>query len=238
MSATVEVRDASADGGGAIPVRGQPILYDSWTEIYDPWFGPYQERIAPGAATRAIGEDDIRLLINHDVNLVLARSTNGSLRSSEAIEGVGMEAEMAPTTYARDLSISLARGDVSQMSFSFSVDDESWEMRPDGTWMRSIEALHLYDYSIVTYPAYDATEAALRARSSRAGRRNSTADEEVIRSTADTLRTAADDLEGLVGTNEDRAQPAAPTVATRSALELQQSRHQALFARYGLGGTR
>lgn len=234
VAAVIEVRASDGEASGAIPVRGMPILYNTWTEIYDPWLGPYQECIAPGAAARAILEDDVRLLINHDSNLVLARSTNSTLRATEGMDGVAMEADMAPTSYARDLAISMQRGDVSQMSFSFSVEEEDWDVRPDGIWMRTVQAIRLYDYSIVTFPAYADTEASLRMRQLRAGRRNSSADEDLIRSAVDSIRGAADDLEGILGTTEEA--DAENKTATRSVKELQEARHRNLLALMGTGG--
>lgn len=155
---------AAGEGGGGIGFTGHGIVYDRWTEIYDYWFGAYQERIAPGAATAHL-QDDVRLLINHDANLLLARTTSGTMRLSEDATGVIADAEMAPTQYARDLAVLLERGDISQMSFSFIPGDEEWDMRRDGTWLRTITSFEaLYDMSIVTYPAYEETDAGLRAK--------------------------------------------------------------------------
>ena len=156
-----EVR--AAGESGAIGFRGHGIVYDRWTAIYDWWFGEYQERIAPGAAKDHL-EDDVRLLINHDSNLLLARTTNGTMRLTEDGTGVLADADMAPTSYARDLAVLLERGDISQMSFSFIPGDEEWDQRPDGTWLRTITSFEaLYDMSVVTYPAYAETDAGLRA---------------------------------------------------------------------------
>lgn len=229
LPGAVQMRAAAEGANGAIPVQGTPILYDRWAEIYDWWFGSYMERIAPGAATRAISEDDVRLLINHDANLVLARSTNGSLRSTEALDGVHMEAEMAPTSYARDLAVSMERGDVSQMSFSFVVENEDWDSRPDGMWLRTITAIRLYDYSIVTYPAYEETEASLRARRGPSGQ-----PDERMRAAAEALiRAAAAVLEAGPG---ELPAPTGPAQAVRAESERQAARHRQLAARFGRGG--
>jgi HK97 family phage prohead protease len=163
VSSPLQVR-AAASADGPIPFSGHAIVYDSWTTVYD-WFGEYQERIARGAAARALAEDDVRLLMNHDANYVLARKRGedgDTLRLSEDSVGLLAEADMAPTSFARDLAISMARGDVSGMSFAFEVLQEEWDTRPDGMWMRTIQEIRLYDVSIVTYPAYDQTDAGLR----------------------------------------------------------------------------
>lgn len=204
-----EIREAG-DGGGAIGFRGHGIVYDRWTAIYDWWFGEYQERIAPGAARDHL-EDDVRLLINHDSNLLLARTTNGTLRLSEDATGVVSDADMAPTSYARDLAVLLERGDISQMSFSFIPGDEEWDQRPDGTWLRTITSFEaLYDMSVVTYPAYAETDAGLRAM--RPGR----------------LRTRPDMPAPVV---------IEPPTADRGAFERQAAQHNEFIARMG-GGKR
>lgn len=231
--------------GGAIGFRGHGIIYDRWTTIYDMWFGKYQERIAPGAASAHLSSD-VRLLLNHDANFLLARTTNGTMRLSDDGTGVLVDADMAPTTYARDLAVLLERGDISQMSFSFVPGDEEWEQRPDGTWLRTILNFEgLYDMSIVTYPAYEETDAGLRARAfGRSGRRNSKSDEEVIRATAEALRTAAGDLDSLVEAaakaDEEAEQNEAEDEATEdeeraSAIAAQAARHTELMARFGAG---
>lgn len=238
--------EGEGDGAGVLRFAGHAVVYDRWTEIYDWWFGSYLERIAPGAA-HGVLDHDVRLLMNHDPNLVLARTTSGSLRLYEDSTGVLVEAELAPTTYARDLATLLQRGDVSQMSFSFVPGDEEWDERPDGMWLRTITRLdELYDVSIVTYPAYEDTDAGMRSwpRVARAGRRNSAADEAVIRSTAETLRTAADDLDGLLEErdsesedNGERGRKGSPATANGAALIEQQRRHhEAAARRYRMGG--
>lgn len=208
-----EVR--AAGESGAIGFRGHGIVYDRWTEIYDWWFGNYQERIAPGAAVAHL-EDDVRLLINHDSNLLLARTTNGSMRLSEDGTGVLVDADMAPTSYARDLAVLLERGDISQMSFSFIPGDEEWDQRPDGTWLRTITSFEaLYDMSVVTYPAYAETDAGLRAM--RPGRQ---------RTQPGTPAPVVIDVP-----------PTEATTAARAAMELQAAQHKDFIARMG-GGIR
>jgi hypothetical protein len=67
-------------------------------------------------------------------------------------------------TYARDLVEAISRGDISQSSFGFSIDSESWEHR-DGRDIRTINSISkLYDLSPVSFPAYQDTEVALRTK--------------------------------------------------------------------------
>lgn len=240
--------DAAGRGAGAIPFEGHAIVYDSWTEVYDFWFGAFMERIQRGAAAVSMAEDDVRLLMNHDPNYVLARrrgEDTDTLRLFDDATGLVAQAEMAPTSYARDLAVVMERGDVSGMSFAFEVLAEEWSDRPDGMWMRTITELRLYDVSIVTYPAYAETDAGLRsllqraqaglipageirtaAALLRAGRRNSAADEATIRSAVDGIRATADELEGLLGGEQDgTGDDGADERALRSAMAADDERH-------------
>jgi hypothetical protein len=137
---------------------GHAALFDTRAEIVPGFF----EVISRGAFTAAIGRDDVRMLINHDPNLVLARTASGTLRLSEDEQGLACDADMASTSYGKDLAVSMGRGDISQMSFAFSAEAEDWAEMPNGDWLRTIRQAKLYDVSPVTYPAYDSTDASLR----------------------------------------------------------------------------
>lgn len=132
------------------------------------WIGPpdvgWWEQVSPGAFSRAVNEDDVRFLFNHDESRVLARTAAGTLVLREDRAGLVVEADMAPTTYAQDLAVLLERGDVSQMSFGFAIAKQTWETLDDGTELRTIEQVDpLFDVSAVTFPAYEGTDAAMRA---------------------------------------------------------------------------
>ena len=115
--------------------------------------GGFVEYIAPGAFDGRL-EDDVRFLINHD-GLPLARTTNNTLRLSVDERGLKYEADMPETTLANDLMTLLRNGTISQSSFAFTVEEDSWE-NVDGRNIRTINKVsRLYDVSSVTYPAYN-----------------------------------------------------------------------------------
>lgn len=127
--------------------------------------GLFRERIAPGAFTRAIAEDDVRALFNHDPNFVLGRTTSKTLTLSEDDRGLRYDVEPPDTQWARDLMVSVGRGDVSQSSFGFSVVREEWKEPENRAELptRTILEAKLYDVSPVTYPAYEETTAEARS---------------------------------------------------------------------------
>jgi HK97 family phage prohead protease len=159
---------AKGDGGGN-RFSGHAAVYDSLSVEL---FGFY-ERIAPSAFQDAIdGKNDVRFLINHDSNLVLARNKFGEGTLDLASYDVGLlaEADFPATDYADNIAESLRRGDVDQMSFGFRTLEDSWneeelQLEDGGSItvpVRTVERVELLDVSVVTFPAYPETDAGLR----------------------------------------------------------------------------
>ena len=135
--------------GETVKVVGHASVYNTMSED----LGGFREIIAPGAFDNVL-ENDVRALINHDGNLILARTTSGTLALSTDEKGLRYEFEMPETSYGKDLAVSMKRGDITQCSFAFTVADDSWETR-DGMDVRTINKVkRLFDVSPVTYPAY------------------------------------------------------------------------------------
>lgn len=123
----------------------------------------FREVIAPGAFTRTLQtEMPVFLLVNHDMGeLPLAATQSGTLKLSEDRIGLRMEADLDPSNpRAAEVASALRRGDVSKMSFAFTVA-EGGQTREEG--LRTLTDLDLYEVSIVTMPAYDSTTVGLRA---------------------------------------------------------------------------
>ena len=123
----------------------------------------FRERINPGAFAESLEADDIRALFNHNPDLILGRNKSETLRLREDETGLHMEIDVPDTTVGRDLLESVARGDISQASFAFQTIDASWDT-VDGTDVRTLEKVRLFDVSPVTYPFYEATDVALRTK--------------------------------------------------------------------------
>lgn len=143
------------------PVRmvGHAAVFNQEIEI-GRWF---RERVAPGAFSRAIKEDDVRALFNHDPNFVLGRNTAGTLLMDEDRVGLAIQIFPPDTQVARDLTVSMERGDVSQMSFGFRVRKEQWDESDKDMPLRTLLEVELFDVSPVTFPAYPTTDVGLRA---------------------------------------------------------------------------
>lgn len=159
---TKEIRAASlpltrADDGQK--VAGYAAVFDSLSQD----LGGFKEKISRGAFQSSIG-GDIRALWNHDSAAPLGRVSAGTLRLTEDERGLAFELDMPDTTLGRDLSALIARGDVNQMSFGFRVPKggDTWEEN-GGALVRTLTNVDLLEVSLVTFPAYPATEAALRS---------------------------------------------------------------------------
>ena len=149
-------------GVGKSVIKGTAALFNSLSED----LGGFREQIMPGAFKSALENADIRALFNHDPNMILGRTTSGTLRVIETDNGLEYECDVPDTTYARDLVACMQRGDITQCSFGFSIGKggDKWEKNSAGEWTRTISAVkRLYDVSPVTYPAYPETECAIRS---------------------------------------------------------------------------
>ncbi len=161
LTTTVELR---ADGEGPRRLVGHAAVFETDSGI-GPEDNPYWiERIARGAFRTAIAEDDVRALFNHDPNIVLGRNRARTLLLSEDAVGLAVEILVPDTQFGRDLLHSVERGDISQMSFGFSVrtGGQMWEELPDGKIRRTIKDVRLFDVSPVTFPAFPTTDLAVR----------------------------------------------------------------------------
>jgi uncharacterized protein len=141
-------------------LRGYAAVYNSPSKDLG-----FIEVLAPGAFSDTVNQD-VRALINHDSNLVLGRTKSGTLRLEDDEIGLRFEVDLPDTQYARDLAVSIERGDVNQCSFGFSVKKggDNFSRTSDGQALRTITKVdRLYDVSAVTYPAYEATTVSLRS---------------------------------------------------------------------------
>ena len=123
--------------------------------------GVFDEVIDRGAFDDAIENDDVRALWNHDPNIVLGRTKSGTLKLSKDKHGLLSEIDLPKSAESQREAIE--RGDVDQMSFGFSVEEEKWEEREDDVDLRTILRAKLYDVSPVTFPANPNTDVALRS---------------------------------------------------------------------------
>lgn len=149
-------------------ITGQPIVYNERTDL-----GWYDEIIDEGALDNT-DLKDVRLLVNHDTNMIpLARSRNNNTNSTMQLEivpnaGLAMRANLDTerNATANALYSAVERGDISGMSFMFIVDKDSWEDVNTEHPTRHVRSISkVFEVSAVTFPAYDATSISARGLS-------------------------------------------------------------------------
>ena len=154
--ATVRERDGRRYLEGYFAVFGEPY------QVCAGWV----ETISPGAFARYLATgQDVKVLCNHDTNVVLGSTANGtaSLREDETgLFGsvlINDKDQDAVNAHAR-----VERGDVDGCSFGFEIarQEEWWD--DDGIYhTRIMEVDPLYEVSPCTFPAYTSTSISARA---------------------------------------------------------------------------
>ena len=158
-SPDTELRVNDNEEGG---ITGYAAVFGRYSED----LGWFKEKIAEGAFTKTIEENDIRALINHDPNMIIGRTKNKTLKLWEDEKGLGYDVKLPETTYANDLRESIRRKDITQNSFGFSTIRDEWSQ--DGK-RRTLIEVKLFDVSPVTFPAYKQTSVKLRDQLSQFG---------------------------------------------------------------------
>ena len=155
---------ASNDEKNGDHIEGRPIVYDSKTNL-----GYFDEIIERGALDEA-NLKDVRFLVNHNTDMIpLARSRNNNENSTMQMtvdkDGMGIRVNLDTenNTDARNLYSAIKRGDITGMSFMFSIDDEEWENLESDHPTRHIRKIGtVLEVSAVTFPAYESTEISAR----------------------------------------------------------------------------
>lgn len=207
----VEMREA----GGELRFEGHASVFDSWSED----LGGFKEQVLRGAFRKVLSNPatDVRFLQNHNPDLVMARSTVregvGSLRLSEDATGLNVDAVLVPTTAARDLKQLVDAKVVTGMSYHFTMRNggqDTWN--PEFTERSIVQFGGLLDVGSVTYPAYAATDSAMRSHACGI---------EII----DERGTVQEDILAVVASRIHRG--------TMHASETERSRVDAAYARIG-----
>lgn len=151
----MEVRE----DGGDLYIEGYFAVFNS---VYELWPGA-TESIAPGAFDDSVS-DDVRALYNHNTDLVLGRTSAGTMEIKQDSRGlwgrirINRDDSDAMNAYSR-----IQRGDITGCSFGFDIADQETEYREDGTVHWTIKRVSpLYEISPCTFPAYQDTTVSAR----------------------------------------------------------------------------
>jgi uncharacterized protein len=150
----LEVRET----GDGMTFEGYAAVFNSESED----LGGFREYIAPGAFKRSLqSRNEVKLLWNHDAGEPLASVRGGTLKLTEDDRGLKVEARLARTSRGFDVAELIRSKTVDSMSFGFSVIKDTWEGN-----VRTLNAVRLFEISLVSFPAYQATAGTVSVRSS------------------------------------------------------------------------
>lgn len=149
------------EDGEDLFIEGYFAVFNS---TYELWPGA-TESIAPGAFNDSIS-DDVRALYNHNSDIVLGRTSAGTMEIKQDSHGlwgrirVNRNDSDAMNAYAR-----IARGDITGCSFGFDIAAQETDYRDDGSIHWTITKVSpLYEISPCTFPAYQETVVSARKK--------------------------------------------------------------------------
>lgn len=157
-----EMRARQEENRGVI--EGYSIVFDSETDL-----GYFREIIKAGALKNT-NLKDVRFLVNHNTDMIpLARSRNNNENSTMQLivdeKGlfVRIKLDIENNSDARNLYSAIERGDISGMSFMFTIRGETWDDVDTDSPLRTITDIEqVFEVSAVTFPAYEATDISAR----------------------------------------------------------------------------
>lgn len=141
-------------------LEGMFVVYG---DVYQVWDGA-TESIAPGAFRNSIHQD-VRALYNHNDDIVLGRTSAGTLTLEDREDGLWGRIKVnkndtdAMNAYAR-----ISRGDITGCSFGFGIKSETEERTENGVHWTITEVDPLVEISVTPFPAYEATHVSARKK--------------------------------------------------------------------------
>jgi len=156
-----ETRSTLIESNDQMQLTGTPIIFDQEAVINDR-LGKYKEVIKRGALDGA-DLTDIRLLYNHDMNKIPLARTPKTMAFNVDEKGLHMMATLPDTEEAKAVHTAVSRGDLSGMSFTFTVPKggSSYDSKTNTRTISKIAKV--YECSVVPFPAYQQTSVEARA---------------------------------------------------------------------------
>lgn len=152
---------AKEDGTGGI-LRGYALKFGS---VYDMgWFTEEVDRRALENADMS----DVRVLLNHDPNMILGRTAAKTARVGVDKTGLWYEVELPESPNGQNARVAIERGDITQSSWGFMLrytkesNGDRWEKREGKEHRVLTDVKMVFDASPVTFPANPDTTVAKR----------------------------------------------------------------------------
>jgi len=158
-----EVRTNSVDF--EVRAEGDGMTFTGYASVFNSPsqdLGGFIEYVAPGAFKRSLqSRNEVKLLWNHDAGEPLASLRGGTMSLTEDEYGLKVSAKLPQTSRGRDVAELLRTKVIDSMSFGFNVIKDTWSR--DGQ-TRTLDSVRLFEVSVVSFPAYEATTATVRSQ--------------------------------------------------------------------------
>ena len=161
----IELRAGSSAEDQDLILEGVPVVFASPTTIkYSA--GDYIEIIERGALDET-DLTDVRLIYNHDLSKVPLARTPRTMSLERDSAGLRMRATLPQTEAGREIYEAVRRGDLSGMSFAFTVPQGGDTYDPRTNTRRIHRINKIYECSVVPFPAYAETSVEARSEMSK-----------------------------------------------------------------------
>jgi len=209
-----EIRAEQSEEKGSV-ITGEPIVFGQITDL-----GMFRETIDVGSLDNT-DLKDVRFLVGHDFSMVpLARSRNNNKNSTmqltvnEAGMGIRVNLDTDNNPRAKELYSAIKRGDITGMSFAFTVDKDSWEDLDTESPLRHVRSVgRVFEVSAVAFPAYEGTSiqaaseggALESAKASLESARKQAEEERAAAAEQERRRAVLEELNNLIGGNKNES---------------------------------
>lgn len=156
-----DIETRTDDNSDDLYVEG---YFSVFNDVYQVWEGA-TESIRPGAFTESIN-GDVRALYNHNMDVILGRTSAGTLELKQDDRGLWGRIKLnRKDTEALNVYERIKRGDITGCSFGFDIEKEERTITENGdVHFEIVKVNPLYEVSPCVFPAYEATRIATRGK--------------------------------------------------------------------------
>lgn len=133
--------------------------------VINSWEGHFIEQFEHGAFRDSLAKrsDRVKFFWDHGLDPSIGQKPIGTIKTLvEDERGLRVEATMLDRPYAQDIAEAIRAGALDGMSFKFSVVRDDWDESGDLP-VRTVKQANLHEVSVVSFPAYEATQAGIRS---------------------------------------------------------------------------
>ncbi|HEV2133396.1 MAG TPA: HK97 family phage prohead protease [Terracidiphilus sp.] len=144
---------------GAKQIQGYAIVFNSRSTD----LGGFIEICSPQMLTRTLKESpDVLALRDHKSELLLGRTTAGTLALNPDNKGLAFTITLPKTNIGDDTAENVRLRNLTGCSFGFVAVKDDWKV-VNGQLTRTLLDIDLFEISVTSFPAYDATSVNTRS---------------------------------------------------------------------------